>query len=156
MAATVATAESAIDRVAINEAISAVADFVGDVNAYVSEQEPWQVAKDESAQGRQRLATILYTAAESLRAIAVLHNPVMPKASALLWEAVGGHVLGGIEDQRVGDVGRWGQLPPGSRLTKRASLFPRLSDERASDRTHPLPGQRRVRPAPSDLEAPAS
>ncbi|MDX6307898.1 MAG: methionyl-tRNA synthetase [Nocardioidaceae bacterium] len=129
LAATVATAESAIDRVAIHEAITAVANFVGDVNIYVSEQEPWQVAKDESPEGRQRLATILYTAAESLRAIAVLHNPVMPKASALLWDAVGAHSLGRIEDQRVGDVARWGQLPPGSRLTKGASLFPRLSDD---------------------------
>jgi methionyl-tRNA synthetase len=129
LAATVATAASAIDRVAIHEAITAVANFVGDVNIYVSEQEPWQVAKDESPEGRQRLATILYTAAESLRAIAVLHNPVMPKASALLWDAVGAHSLGRIEDQRVGDVARWGQLPPGSRLTKGASLFPRLSDD---------------------------
>jgi len=125
----VVTAESAIDRVAINEAISAVADFVGDVNGYVTVQEPWQMAKDTSESGRARLATILYAAAESLRAIAVLHNPVMPKACALLWTALGADALGPIADQRVSEAGRWGQLPPGVRLTKGASLFPRLPDE---------------------------
>ncbi len=125
----VSTAESAIDRVAISDAISAVADFVGAVNAYITHQEPWHVAKDPSDEARARLATILYSAAESLRAVAVLHNPVMPKASALLWESLGAEVLGPLARQRIGDAGRWGQLPPGTQLTKGASLFPRLAED---------------------------
>ena len=44
--------------------------FVEAVNGYVTEQEPWKVAKDDSQ--RDRLATILYAAADSLRALAVL------------------------------------------------------------------------------------
>ena len=128
---TVAAAESAIDRVAISEAVTAVADFVGEVNGYVSEQEPWRVAKDTSDAGRARLGSILYAAAESLRAIAVLHNSVMPKASALLWDALGAQALGAVGDQRMAEVARWGQLPPGVRLTKGASLFPRLPDDAA-------------------------
>jgi methionyl-tRNA synthetase len=126
---TVTTADSAIDRVAISEAVSAVADFVGDVNGYLSEQAPWQVAKDTSDAGVARLGAILYAAAESLRAIAVLHNAVMPKACALLWQALGADALGPLADQRLADAGRWGQLPPGARLTKGASLFPRLADD---------------------------
>ena len=39
----------------IHEAIGAVADFVGAVNGYVTEQEPWKVAKDDSDEGRARL-----------------------------------------------------------------------------------------------------
>ena len=61
------------------------------------------------AEGRARLATILYAAAESLRAVAVLHNAVMPKTSAALWEALGAaEALGPLADQRIADAGRWG------------------------------------------------
>jgi methionyl-tRNA synthetase len=126
---TVAMADAAIDRVAIGEAISAVAAFVGDVNGYVSEQQPWHVAKDESEAGRARLATILYAAAEALRAITVLYHPVMPKATALLWQALGAEALGPLVNQRIVDTGHWGLLPPGAQITKGAALFPRVADD---------------------------
>ncbi len=128
LGAAVARAEAAIDRLALHEAIEATTDFVAKVNLYLSEQEPWKVAKDEGA--RDRLATILYTAAESLRAVAVLYNPVMPKSSAQLWQALGAaDALGELADQRVQDTGRWGQLPAGSLVTKGAALFPRLPED---------------------------
>ena len=37
---------------------------------------------------RERLGTVLYTAAEGLRALAVLLSPVMPDATERLWEAI--------------------------------------------------------------------
>lgn len=126
--AAVDRADAAIDRVATHDAVGAVAEFVGAVNGYVTEQEPWKVARDDSADGRARLATILYAAADSLRAIAVLHNAVMPKTSAALWDVLGADALGPLADQRVQDAGRWGQLPAGVTLTKGAALFPRLAD----------------------------
>lgn len=127
LAETVRTAESAIDRLALHEAVGAVNDFVGAVNGYLSEQAPWRVAKDNSDEARARLSTILYAAAESLRAIAVLHHPTMPNAAARLWESLGAEAtLGALADQPVADAGRWGQLPAGSVLTKGAALFPRL------------------------------
>ncbi len=129
LAQTVRAAEAAIDKVAIHEAIGAVADFTAAVNGYVTEQEPWKVAKDDSLAGRARLATILYTAAEALRAVAVLHRAAMPTTSAALWKALGGDVLGRLADQRMQDAGRWGQLPAGATLTKGAALFPRLADD---------------------------
>jgi methionyl-tRNA synthetase len=123
-------ADAAIQRVAIHEAVGAVADFVGAVNVYVTEQEPWKVAKDDSDEGRARLATILYAAAESLRAVAVLHNAVLPKTSAALWSALGAdEAIGPLADQRIADVATRGVLPAGARLTKGAALFPRLDTE---------------------------
>jgi methionyl-tRNA synthetase len=127
---TVATADEAVQRLAFSEAIGAVEAFVGAVNGYVSEQQPWQVAKDDSTQARARLATILYTAAESLRAVAVLYHPVLPKATASLWAALGAEPqLGALAAQRLDEAGRWGQLQAGARLTKGAALFPRLVEE---------------------------
>ncbi|MDH6113594.1 methionyl-tRNA synthetase [Kitasatospora sp. MAP12-15] len=107
--------------------IAAVFEFIKQVNGYLTEQQPWAVAKDESAQGRARLATILYTACEALRGCAVLLNPVMPETSQRLWDSLGADAsLGALGDQRVQEVGRWGTLPAGSVLTKGAVLFPRL------------------------------
>jgi methionyl-tRNA synthetase len=127
LAKAAATADAAIQRVAIHEAVGAVAEFVGAVNVYVTEQEPWKVAKDGSDEGRARLATILYAAAEALRAVAVLHNAVLPKTSAALWSALGAEeAVGPLAEQRIADVATWGVLPAGARLTKGAALFPRL------------------------------
>ena len=127
LARAVADAESAMDRLALHEAIEATTDFVQVVNGYLTTQEPWQVAKDDSARGR--LATILYTAAEALRAVAVLYHPVMPKSSVQLWSDLGAHAaIGDLAGQPVGDAARWGQLPVGSRVSKGDALFPRLAD----------------------------
>ncbi|MQA77168.1 MAG: methionine--tRNA ligase [Streptosporangiales bacterium] len=123
-------ADEAVGRYALHEALAATHEFVGAVNVYVTEQEPWKVAKDDAPEARARLATVLYTAAESLRAIAVLHNAVMPKACARLWELLGAEEhLGALADQRVQDAGAWGTLTAGARVSKGDALFPRLADD---------------------------
>jgi methionyl-tRNA synthetase len=106
--------------------IGAVNGFVEAVNRYVTEQEPWKVAKDDSQ--IERLHTILYVLCDSLRAIAVLHHALMPRVTALMWEQIGAVVLGGISDQRVQHAALWGLLPVGARVTKGEILFPRLED----------------------------
>ena len=94
--------------------ISAVFDFVKQVNGYLTEQEPWKVAKDDSDEAQARLATILYTAAESLRACAVLLNPVMPETSEKLWDSLGAEPhLGPLADQRLQRRGPLGPAPRG-------------------------------------------
>ncbi|MGW7354814.1 methionine--tRNA ligase [Streptomyces sp. NPDC054784] len=121
--------------------IAAVFDFVKQVNGYLTEQAPWKVAKSasaepdataEEAEAQARLATILHTAAESLRACAVLLHPVMPETCRKLWDSLGAEpALGALADQRVQDAGRWGQLPEGVTVTKGAVLFPRLEEPKA-------------------------
>lgn len=120
LAETVATADKAIDTLAFHDALAAINDLVGAVNVYVSEQEPWKVAKDESQQAR--LATILYTSAEVLRAVAVLHNPTMPKTAAKLWTLLGAEAkLGPLKDQRIQDSRHLGPTPHAARSWSRAT-----------------------------------
>ena len=107
--------------------IAAVMGFVEAVNRYVTEQAPWVLAKDEGQS--QRLDTVLYTLCESLRAIGVLHAALMPRAMAALWQQLGAESsLGPLREQSVLTAGTWGQLPPGTRVTKGEPLFPRLVD----------------------------
>ena len=121
----VTEADAAIDRIDLQGAILAAMDLVRAVNNYVTDNEPWKVAKDESRAAD--LDRILYATAESLRVLAVLLNPVMPKACAKLWTALGAEAaIGPLAEARVQDAGTWGQLPGGATVTKTEPLFPRI------------------------------
>lgn len=127
LAKTVVDTDTCFDELDFAGAIGQVRTFIEHINGYVTEQEPWVLAKSEETQGA--LATVLYTVCESLRAIAVLYNPVMPKAMSQIWSSIGAlEALGELGDQRIESVGTWGQLPVGVRVTKGESLFPRLED----------------------------
>jgi methionyl-tRNA synthetase len=131
----VSRADAAMLALDFSGGLAAIWDLVNALNLYLSEQEPWKVAKaiDTDPEAKARVATVLYTAAEGLRVLTVLLNPVMPTSSAALWESLGASErLGELASQRVDDAGRWGQLPAGARLTKGESLFPRLTDEPAT------------------------
>jgi methionyl-tRNA synthetase len=121
-------ADEAIDRLASQEVIGAVEGYVSSVNGYLSDQSPWTLAKDDSQ--HERVGTILATAAEALRAIAVLYHPVMPRTTEALWSSLGADkAIGILSDQRVDEIARWGQLPAGTPISKGAPLFPRLADD---------------------------
>jgi len=120
-------ADAAIERLAINEAIDAIWTIVDELNGYITEQEPWVLAKDPAT--RARLGTVLYTAVEGLRALAVLLHPVIPEATAKLWAALGAEpALGVLEDQQIREAGSWGQLPTGTTVSALQALFPRIEE----------------------------
>ena len=121
------TTNKAIDRLAIHDAINAVWTIVDALNLYITEQEPWVLAKDDA--NRDRLHTVLYTAVEGLRAIAVGLSPVMPTATQKLWDALGlGEALGALTDQHLSRAGQWGIAPAGIRVSSLDSLFPRIEE----------------------------
>ena len=120
-------ADDAIENVAIQDAINSVWTLVDALNNYITVQEPWVLAKDEA--NRQRLGTVLYTCAEGLRALAVLLNPITPKATAKLWAGLTAGSAGNLDDQRLAEAGDWGQLKPGIKLAELEPLFPRVEDD---------------------------
>ena len=123
--ATVATADKAMVALDFQSAIVATMDFCKKVNGYVTEKEPWILAKDPA--NKVELEEVLYNTAESLRALAVLLHPVMPATTEILWQSLGAQgSLGAIGDQHVSQIATWGQLPQGAAVTKTPVLFPRL------------------------------
>jgi len=120
-----ATADAAIERFRIDEAIAAIWTIVDALNLYITENTPWALAKDEAQ--RERLGTVLYTAAEGLRALAVLLSPVMPESTEKLWIALGAaESIGRLLDQPIREAGGWGVLRPGASVNGLAPLFPRV------------------------------
>jgi methionyl-tRNA synthetase len=121
LAEATSVADAAIDRIDFQSALVAIMGFVRTVNGYVTERAPWQVAKDPDK--AQELDDILYSTADSLRAMAVLLVSFMPKAMQLLWESLG--APGELSDARIVGV-TTDHLPPGVKVHKGPILFPRL------------------------------
>jgi len=123
--ATVAKADTAMVALDFQGGINAVMDFCKKVNGYVTEKEPWILAKDPA--NKAELDEVLYNTAESLRALAVLLHPVMPSTTEILWESLGANTsIGTLDAQTISNVAKWGQLPQGTVVTKTPVLFPRL------------------------------
>ena len=103
--------------------LQAVWEFVGAANRYIVQNEPWSLAKDDNL--RPRLQTVLYNLGESLRLLALLLKPVMPRTAAKMMDGLG------IEPdspmmQTLEQGGAWGLSTPGTKLRKVGSLFPRI------------------------------
>jgi len=121
-------ADAAIEKLAIHDALTAIWTVVDELNGYITTQEPWMLAKDDTQ--REPLSTVLYTAAEGLRALAVLLSPVIPQATMKLWIALGAEdELGALEEQRIREAGKWGQLPAGTTVNGLEALFPRIDTD---------------------------
>ena len=124
---TVSAADQAICALDFQGGINAIMDFCKAVNGYVTVKEPWLVAKDPTR--KAELDAILYTTAEALRALAILLHPIMPISTAKLWDSLGATAsLGAIATQQISEVSTWGQLKPGTRISKGDILFPRLPE----------------------------
>jgi len=125
---TVATADKAMVALDFQGGINSIMEFCKRVNGFVTEKEPWVVAKDDSRSAE--LMAILYNTADAIRALAVLLHPVMPATCEVLWSSLGADkTLGAIADQKIAAVANWGQLPSGSKVVKGAVLFPRLEEK---------------------------
>ena len=122
---TVQAADKAMVALDFQGGINAIMDFCKRVNGYVTEKEPWAIAKDESRTAE--LNEVLYNTADAIRALAVLLHPIMPATTQTLWESIGAEAtLGKISEQKISEVSTWGVLPAGCKVTKGAVLFPRL------------------------------
>jgi methionyl-tRNA synthetase len=123
---TVSTADNAMCALDFQGGILAIMDFCKRINLYVTETEPWVLAKDSA--NKAKLEEVLYNTAEGIRALAVLLHPVMPETCEKLWDSLGANTLGSISEQKIGEVANWGTLPAGSKVSKSAPLFPRLEE----------------------------
>lgn len=122
----ISESDRAMDEIAIQDALVAIWQLVDDLNGYLTEQEPWILAKDDA--NKDRLGTVLYTAIEGIRVLAVALNPFIPKATAKLWASIGG-TQGELEDQLLLDAANWNQLAPGTKIDELEPLFPRVEQE---------------------------
>ena len=106
---------------AFSRAIETAWGVVARVDKMLSDAKPWELVKTEEQ--HQTLNSVLYRAAESLRWLCVLLYPVMPEATAKIWEQLGLH---GSPAQSNPETLQWGELPEGTRIGEVKALFPRI------------------------------
>lgn len=94
-------------------------------NQIVDAAKPWVLAKDSAE--REHLDQVLYTLAESLRIIAILISPVLPKAAHGIFDQLNWKMqLNGKEERFSLADAEWGRLPDGHAVGKPVPLFPRI------------------------------
>jgi methionyl-tRNA synthetase len=130
--------------------------LVTEANRYLSETEPWKLKAPED---RERLATVLHTAAQAINDCRVLLSPFLPHSAQAVHEALGGTgtvsplprvdevtdlddptrsypVITG--DYRLGEggtVAAWEPVPvvPGTPVAKPVPVFTKLEDSIVAD-----------------------
>ena len=112
----------AIDTMTLNRGLADVIAAVKACNRYFEETRPWALAKDDG--DRDRLATVLYQAAEGLRVISGLLLPVMPAKMTAMRQALGIDP-DEAESPRIDQLEQWGQLVAGAAVADIKPLFPR-------------------------------
>ena len=101
-----------MDEMKINDAIERVLQFVRNVNKFLALTAPWKVVKTDL----KRAGRILFTAAESLRLIALLFSPIMPNRTK--------SVLNILNSKNKAVY--WGGLEVNGKIKTHEPLFPRI------------------------------
>jgi methionyl-tRNA synthetase len=134
------------DRLSFSQALEAIWEQVAAVDKFITVEKPWALA--EKPEARARLGHVLYVAAESLRLIAALAHPVLPRATQKIWNQLGlAEPLGGVQFDQLA----WGQLKPGTKIAKPEGIFPRVEKSETIARIEAMEQEQNKAP-----EAPAA
>ena len=129
-----------MDELQFSVALQDIWQLIGECNRYIDQNMPWVLAKTE--EGRERLKTVMYVLCESIRIVAILIAPTMPRTPARIFEQLG------VSDPALcsfESTSRFGVLPAGGRVQKGEALFPRIDIKKELADIVPTPA---AQPAP--------
>ena len=115
-----------MDGFQFHRALQSIWEVIGMLNRYIVTNAPWELATQEDK--ADRLNTVLYFLADSLRLLALVLRPVMPVAAGKMAAALGMDEL--MRNATLESDGCWGKMEAGTLLSKGAQLFPRLDKKK--------------------------
>lgn len=118
-----------MDEFKFNEALESLWNLVRRSNKYVDQTEPWILGREENY---DRLNTVLYNLAESLRIIAQMLEPVMRNTTEEILKQLG------VENQGFESAKEFGLIKEGTKVNKGENLFNRLDTEKELEKLHAL------------------
>ncbi len=121
--ATVQKVEDALEEMEFSVALTSIWQLVSRTNKYIDETQPWVLAKNEEE--KEKLGTVMYHLAESLRYISILIQPFMTETPKKIWEQLG------IKSEWTNweTLREFGVIPEGTTVQKGQPIFPRLEME---------------------------
>ncbi|MBO4630287.1 MAG: methionine--tRNA ligase [Lentisphaeria bacterium] len=117
-----AALRSAVENMRLDRGVEEVMNVVRAANRYMEKTAPWTLAKQGDT---ARLATVLYTASETLRIVSGLLLPIMPEKMTELRLTLGMKEADAA-NAAYEKLSKWGGLEPGLAVRDIAALFPRL------------------------------
>ena len=118
---TTKSVEKAIDDLRLPEALSYIWTLIGRANKYIDETTPWILAKDESK--KERLGTVLYNLAETLRFTSVLVSSFLPATAEKINNQLN------IEHTSWNSLAAFDGTSAGTKVNKGEVIFPRIDVE---------------------------
>ncbi|MEZ5845319.1 MAG: methionine--tRNA ligase [Geminicoccaceae bacterium] len=115
------TVRAQMERQASHQALESIWRVIADANRYVDGMAPWALRKTDP----ERMATVLYVLAETIRHLAILTQPFMPESSGKILDLLN------VERRDFTALGESGRLAPGTTLPKPAGVFPRYAEPEA-------------------------
>jgi methionyl-tRNA synthetase len=113
-------AVEALEAWEIGNALHSVWNFVRRTNQYLEQSGPWRLARQPEKEAQ--LNTVLYSAAEAMRLLAIYLAPFIPDASNRIMSQLG---LGAVDASAWVREGAWGSVPLAS-VVPGPLLFPRI------------------------------
>lgn len=124
----VSQVEASMDKLRVADALEQIFALARRSNKYIDETAPWILGKDPEK--KQRLATVLYHLAESIRVIAVLLEPFMPDTSKKIYAQIQAKAVD------WDSLYSFGQTEAGTRVSEAVPLFVRLDEKKKLDEIH--------------------
>jgi len=111
----------------VSAALKEASGMANYCNFFIDFASPWKLAKSMEQHEETQLNGVLYSLAESLRIIAILVSPVLPKAAHGIFDQLNWKMeLSGKEERFSLKEAEWGKLPDGHVVGKPVPLFPRI------------------------------
>ena len=113
----------AIDDFRFDVMLKDIVDICIKANEYIDLQAPWTLKKDHP----DRLRTVLYTLAETIRCVGILLQPFIPDAAAQLLD----QCAVAESHRKFSALGATSRLVPGTALPEPKGVFPRVEGKAA-------------------------
>ena len=107
------------DDIQIHRALEEIWHLVSDANGYIDAQEPWKLKKEDP----ERMKTVLYVLAETIRCLAIMVQFVTPEAAAKILDQLQ------VPADRRNFIDLATALPHGIKIEKPEGVFPRIVEE---------------------------
>lgn len=106
------------DQQAFHKALERIWHVIADCNRYFTAQEPWKLKKTDE----ERMKTVLFVTAETIRQVALLVQPVMPSSMDKMLDLL----AVADDDRQFSSMDK--TLTPGTELPQPTPVFPRYEE----------------------------
>ncbi len=121
---TIARARPLFDEFKINRGVEEIWKLVSAADLYIDTQAPWKLRKENP----ERMKTVLYVLAETIRCLAIMALPVTPQAAGELLDQLGitqeNRDFSALDDRK--------KIAAGTSINKPEGVFPRIVIEEAA------------------------